>query len=605
MIRPTPQEIRKLHDYLKGIMPRFYDLKNYMEWGKKENGECPPGKTLWINNIYNDDDILEILNNALKKNIKFDYIEKKTLEDTIYAKIRENGSACRVLKSNIFNFLKKIHFSIQINKEKRSISLIIVARLEQQENEIQINLIKEDIKENDPKEKLKSLEKTFENVVNILKLLLCHFVTINPAQENSETVKRVFGKLDEETRVLYNKILNTNFIKAFIHTYEEDHRCFNPFASFFRKDFEDDCFKSMWALEQKFSFSSSKEQIEKEFISQYDYHDIFKSHLKLSGCYKFSFLKIEYMDDYDKVMDVRDIDIIKRGQLESKAEVNGQLIPVKNIKDRDQEKKAYIIKKNVSEFDLPYFKENLEQNKILRPLSDDEKSKYSNIINASECQWLSRFEMFIKQLNTVVDSKKLDYLHPSWQVGVDNHMISLNIGENIEKLKNYLEESAKESGKKEYDIIQELATEIDFRRNEKEKVIDEIELSIILGILLNFIKKNPDWDKIAIQCIMILGIKEPNKVKGIGNQKNSFNKLLILLKASGMKKRIKDAYYYDLLLAILEQEDLSLYYPSLTIYSESTLSENLPLFDTYKQNEQKTALYENSVQIGNTYITKN
>ena len=139
MIRPTLQEIRTLHDCLKKEMSQFYPFDNYMKWEKEENGViCPPEKTLWINNAYieNADDILEILNNTLENDISFIKIEKHLLEDAIYAKIRENGSAFHVLKSNVFNLLKKTHFSIQIKEEKKEkticISLIVVAKLEQQ-----------------------------------------------------------------------------------------------------------------------------------------------------------------------------------------------------------------------------------------------------------------------------------------------------------------------------------------------------------------------------------------------------------------------------------------------------------------------------------------
>ena len=242
------------------------------------------------------------------------------------------------------------------------------------------------------------------------------------------------------------------------------------------------------------------------------------------------------------------------------------------------------------------------------------------IINASESQWLSRFEMFIKQLNIVAENEKLKEgsfksKHPSWQKDVDNHQISLNAEEDIIKLKYYLEESVKKNngGKyditKEYDEIQKLATKIDFRRRKMTKrnkeiyetVIDESELSIILGILLNFIKENAsNWHTLAIQCIRAFRSKEPCKVKGNGNQGKSKSVIDLMhdLETSKMKKRIIDAYLEDLYWAIRKKGDLDPYLLLMEHkYSNIALSEEIASIGTYKQNEQKTALHENSVQI--------
>lgn len=624
MIRPTLQEIRTLHDCLKKEMSQFYPFDNYMKWEKEENGViCPPEKTLWINNAYieNADDILEILNNTLENDISFIKIEKHLLEDAIYAKIRENGSACCVLKSNVFNLLKKTHFSIQIKEEKKEkticISLIVVAKLEQQAKEI--TLLKEETE-------LTSRKKTYENVVMILKLLLCHVITINPVQGSSEIVRRVFGKLDEETKELFRYILENTFIKAFIHTYENDCRCLNPFASFLRKDFEDVRFESMWALEQQFSFSSSVTEAEEaliEFIC--DDNNKFKSHLKLSECSKkFSSLKIKDMNENAVVWNVKDMDedwiIDSKSKVE--VEVNGKLVYVYNLPSDKWKKDAPIIKKNLSKEDSQRIEKEWRQNKELQSLSDDDKIKSQNIINASESQWLSRFEMFIKQLNIVAENEKLKEgsfksKYPSWQKDVDNHQISLNAEEDIIKLKHYLEESVKNNngGKyditKEYDEIQKLATKIDFRRRKitkrnkdkeiYETVIDESELSIILGILLNFIKENAsNWHTLAIQCIRAFRSKEPCKVKGNGNQGKSKSVIDLMhdLETSKMKKRIIDAYLEDLYLAIQEKGGLDPYQLLMKHkYSNIALSEEIESIGTYKQNGKETALHENSVQI--------
>lgn len=619
MIIPTLQEIRTLHDCLKKEMSQFYPFDNYMKWEKEENSvNCPPEKTLWINNAYieNADDILEILNYTLENDISFIKIEKHLLKDAIYATIRGNGSAFHVLKSNVFNLLKKTHFSIQIKEEKKEkticISLIVVAKLEQQAKEI--TLLKEETE-------LTSRKKTYENVVMILKLLLCHVITINPVQGSSEIVRRVFGKLDEETKELFRYILENTFIKAFIHTYENDCRCLNPFASFLRKDFEDVRFESMWALEQQFSFSSSVTEAERaliKFISN-DKNN-FKSHLKLSECSKkFSSPKIKDKKPEDIVWYVRNMDADWMIKSTSKVKVGEKLKYVQALYP-DEKEKAYIIKKNLSESDSQRIEKEWRQNKELQSLSDDDKIKSQNIINASESQWLSRFEMFIKQLNIVAENEKLKEgsfksKYPSWQKDVDNHQISLNAEEDIIKLKHYLEESVKNNndGKyditKEYDEIQKLATKIDFRRRKitkrnreiYETVIDESELSIILGILLNFIKENSsNWHTLAIQCIKAFCSKESYKVKGNGNQGKSKSVIDLMhdLETSKMKKRIIDAYLEDLYLAILKKGGLNSYQLLMEHkYSNIALSEEIASIGTYKQNGKETALHENSVQI--------
>lgn len=621
MIRPTLQEIRTLHDCLKKEMSQFYPFDNYMKWEKEENGViCPPEKTLWINNAYieNADDILEILNNTLENDISFIKIEKHLLEDAIYAKIRENGSAFHVLKSNVFNLLKKTHFSIQIKEEKKEkticISLIVVAKLEQQAKEI--TLLKEETE-------LTSRKKTYENVVMILKLLLCHVITINPVQGSSEIVRRVFGKLDEETKELFRYILENTFIKAFIHTYENDCRCLNPFASFLRKDFEDVRFESMWALEQQFSFSSSVTEAEEDLIEFIrDDKKNFKSHLKLSECSKkFSSPKIKDKEPDDIIWYVRNMDADWMIKSTSKVKVGEELKYVQDLYP-DEKEKAYIIKKNLSKSDSQRIEKEWRKNKELQSLSDDDKIKSQNIINASESQWLSRFEMFIKQLNIVAENEKLKEgsfksKYPSWQKDVDNHQISLNAEEDIIKLKHYLEESVKNNngGKyditKEYDEIQKLATKIDFRRRKitkrnkdkeiYETVIDESELSIILGIFLNFIKENSsNWHTLANQCIKAFCSKESYKVKGNGNQGRSKSVIDLMhdLETSKMKKRIIDAYLEDLYLAILKKGGLNSYQLLMEHkYSNIALSEEIESIGTYKQNGKETALHENSVQI--------
>lgn len=409
-MKPTPKEIRLLHDWLKKEMSQFYPFDNYMKWEKEENSViCPPEKTLWINNAYieNADDILEILNNTLENDISFIKVEKHLLEDAIYAKIRENGSACCVLKSNVFNLLKKTHFSIQIEeiKKEKCISLIIVATQEQQANKIQITLRKETVS---LQKELTSRKKTYENVVMILKLLLCHVITINPVQGSSEIVRRVFGKLDEETKELFRYILENTFIKAFIHTYENDCRCLNPFASFLRKDFEDVRFESMWALEQQFSFSSSVTEAEEDLIEFIrDDKKNFKSHLKLSECSKkFSSPKIKDKEPDDIVWYVRNMDAGWMIKSTSKVKVGEELKYVQDLYP-DEKEKAYIIKKNLSKSDSQRIEKEWRKNKELQSLSDDDKIKSQNIINASESQWLSRFEMFIKQLNIVAKNEKL------------------------------------------------------------------------------------------------------------------------------------------------------------------------------------------------------
>ena len=233
-----------------------------------------------------------------------------------------------------------------------------------------------------------------------------------------------------------------------------------------------------------------------------------------------------------------------------------------------------------SKSDSQRIEKEWRKNKELQSLSDDDKIKSQNIINASESQWLSRFEMFIKQLNIVAKNEKLKEgsfksKYPSWQKDVDNHQISLNAEEDIIKLKHYLEESVKNNngGKyditKEYDEIQKLATKIDFRRRKitkrnkdkeiYETVIDESELSIILGIFLNFIKENSsNWHTLANQCIKAFCSKESYKVKGNGNQGRSKSVIDLMhdLETSKMKKRIIDAYLEDLYLAILKKGGL-------------------------------------------------
>lgn len=625
-MKPTPKEIRILHDWLKKEMPQFYPFDNYMKWEKEENSViCPPEKTLWINNAYieNADDILDILNNTLENDISFIKVEKHLLEDAIYAKIRENGSACCVLKSNVFNLLKNTHFSIQIEeiKKEKCISLIIVATQEQQANKIQITLRKETVS---LQKELTSRKKTYENVVMILKLMLCHVITINPVQGSREIVRRVFGKFDEETGELFRYILENTFIKAFIHTYEDDCRCLNPFASFLRKNFKKDVpFESMWALEQQFSFSSSVTEAEKDLIQFIcDDNNKFKSHLNLSECHRFSPLKIKYKEPNEEVLKVEDMNEYMRINSESvvTVSVDGEQKPVLVKKLNASQMNVYITKENLSEQDLQRIGDKIEDKEYkLRSLSEYYRNKHQNIINASESQWLSRFEMFIKLLNIVAEniqfaennqshgSSKRKY--PSWQKNVDNHQISLNAEEDIIKLKNYLEESAKKFECEECVIIQKLATKIDFQRRKitnrdgenYETVIDESELSIILGILLNFIKENSsNWHKLAIQCIRAFRSKEPYKVKGNGNQGKSKSVIDLIhdLETSKMKKRIIDAYLEDLYLAIQEKGGLDPYQLLMEHkYSNIALSEEIASIGTYKQNGKETALHENSVQI--------
>ena len=611
-------------------MPDFYSSDNYMGWEEERNSaNCPHEKTLWINSAYieNANDVIEILNEALNCNIIFIKIEKQLLEDTIYAKVNVGGSACCILRNNVFNLLKKIHFSIktEVEESTKCISLIVIVKSEQQEDKKIIIRKETDIL----RREWRSRKGTYENVVKILKLLLCHVIIINPAQGNSKIVERVFGKLDEKTRELFKEILNTTFIKAFIHIYEGDCRCLNPFAPLLRKDFEEGYFESMWALEQQFSISGVSEA-EQKLIQSVRENKKFKSYLELnvqSIIYRFSPLKIKYLEKDAGALQIDGMDAEWRSNSKSKVSLNGELKALDKLLPREMtqclKEKLFITREHLSKEDLRLFGDKIiEKEYKLRELTSEDKITYQSTINASESQWLSRFQMFIKQLNKASKTDQLNETsegnYPSWQKDVDNHQLSLNTEESIKNLKSYLKGAAENSDCTEYDIIQKLATKIDFRRRKiterdgetYEEAIDESKLSIILGILLNFIKNNADWDKLANQCIRIYCSKGPDevKVKGKHGKQKIFMDLIHDLETSKMEKRLIDAYLEDLYLAILKKGNSGSYQLLMKHkYPNIALSEEIASIGNYKQNDMKTPLREISAQIGKeqTCTTKN
>lgn len=628
-MRPTPRKIKELHEWLKKEMPQFYLSTNYMEWEQKKNGtNCPPENTLWLNSAYieNTNDAIEILNDAieildvkLRNKISFIIkIEKHELEDTIYAKIRAKESSCLVLKNNVFDLLKMLRFSVE--KGDEGINLIVTKEEKSDEKHIIPLLGKEDISSQENNKKIKI-------VLRVLELLFSHVVVINPIKGDRKILKHIFADGNERSfnsvfttdiKRLLEKVLNAEFVKNLICECEEDGRILNPFAPFLRKDFKEEASNVMWAKEQGYPFPPSNvEDEENELLNAVCENKKFKSYLNIDGSiYRFAAVKVKDLCE-DKQEDLKR-EIIELAEIDENTRVEStSMIQIEDgTKKRiskllpselDKYKNSYVTFGNLSEQDKKKYKDKMLEDYKLRELTPEDKENYKDIINVSEYEWLLRMEKFIKSL--VISSEKN---YAAWS---QDAVLSLSMTDSLE-LKEYVDKKRNDksyANKSDYDIIEDLAKKIDYRnkknRSGKENpefnkgAISEDELSVILGVLLNFVRNNDKWNKIVNQCLMSLYSKEPHKTKGGNNSKD--HPLIRLegdIKKAKLGERVKQAYLYDLNLAIQKREEskFTLYKSYMKKkYSNWCLSEEISSMGSYElPNDTRASLSEDSAKIG-------
>lgn len=630
-MRPTPQEIKRLHDWLEKEMPSIFP-DSQQQWEIREGEKSPRQGVLWVNSNYvqKADDLVEIINTTLLLYPNISKIEMQPFAgEASYAKLGVLlGQRCLVLKECTLEILKDLRFTIKTNENKNNLSVTIKSA-------------------NDSKRiLLYSGKQISESCNKVLSIILSHAISLKPTANDDKAVKNVFGELNEDTKRIISNLLNTEFIKAFIH--EEGDYYLNPFASYLQKNFEE-CTEPMWGLVQGCKLFEAKEKGSKEtFFSKES--ESFKQKIGIDSnsekpIYIYERLKLgdltaeqkeKYKDFILEEKALKDLTEDERRECDKSIKLYTTRKMVKEL-TRD-EKKRYpevsnlpdedIIEievfKKVSELDyrektkygesiIPSItvgtlseSEKKKYAKVIvdynfRELNQEEQTEYKGVIDSSDFQWLIWSQVLIEDFVKLENNEK----DVRWTVDKKR----ADSSEKTKKSIAILFEKTLKHEEGDVDIVENWIKQIrEDRGNDLTKINtiyrDRKNLYVILGTLFNFIKNNYEyWDQIVIQFAEKCEFSAPLSVTGLKGitQRQDLRGLLHRLKQEGKYA----SWYLDDLSLFIENGNNNEYKRLLTYYklnediNTSLFEEEKSKNDRYTiQSNEKTPLDETANQIG-------
>lgn len=232
-MKPTPKEIRLLHDWLKKEMP-FVFSGFQQQWEIRKEEKCPSQGVLWVNRDYvqNAEDLTEIVNAALLLHPHISKIEMYSfVDDEVYAKLGILGQHCLILKECVLEILKDLLFIIESkeNEESRNVCLdvkIIYKHAQKTEYSKVISLLSVNVTVSD----WESKRFAYSKVAEVLRVLLSHCISIHPIKGDKDLIQNVFGILDDTVKDLLAEALKTDPIKILLQI--KDSYFINSFAEY-------------------------------------------------------------------------------------------------------------------------------------------------------------------------------------------------------------------------------------------------------------------------------------------------------------------------------------------------------------------------------------
>lgn len=530
-MKPTPKEIRKLHDWLKKEMP-FVFSGFQQQWEITKEEKCPSQGVLWVNRDYvqNAEDLTEIVNAALLLHPHISKIEMYSfVDDEVYAKLGILGQHCLILKECVLEILKDLQFTIDANA-----------------NNLSVNITQKSTN----KTKILSYpyRQISENFKKALGIIFSHVISLKPTVNDSKAVENIYGTLDEDTKLMVQELLNTEFGNAFIH--EEKDYYLNPFALYLKGNFPEHEIP-MWLLQN--GYTSLYEKIIEDDKN-------FMSYLNFSKIRQYAPITLKEYQEYKESEETSKIVITKKFYLsdwkncrsysESQICIDGKSVKIQDLCDNENKEIKEINKKineiektnkiiveinNIAgEADINEFGKVVIGH-VFRYLSDEDKNKHKDITERDEYFWL----FSIQRLATLIlelDDSKNDQINKSWRQH-SGEKLTLSSIENLKTLKGM-----------PFDRIKKLAGRIEGSSTRCHSGINKTELSIIIGILLDFIETHSEnWADITIQFLERYSVTCPDNIKGI-KQTNHLSGVLLRLNRNINDAKIRKAYIDDILL---------------------------------------------------------
>ena len=522
-MKPTPKEIRKLHDWLKKEMP-FVFSGFQQQWEIRKEEKCPSQGVLWVNRDYvqNAEDLTEIVNEALLLHPHISKIEMYSfVDDEVYAKLGILGQHCLILKECVLEILKDLQFTIDTNANNLSVNIT-------QKSTNKTTILSYPYRQ------------ISENFKKALGIIFSHVISLKPTANDSKAVENIYGILDEDTKLMVQELLNTEFGNAFIH--EEKEYYLNPFACYLKDNFPEYGIP-MWLLQD--GYTSSYEKIIKD-------NENFMSYLNFSEIRQYAPITLKEYQEYKESEENSKIVITKKFYLsewdncwmdsESEVYIGGKLILInkkseieKKIKEEKINDKITVeINDIAGEADIKKFGKVVIGH-VFRYLSDEDKNKHKDIIERDEYFWL----FSIQRLATLIlelDDSKNDQINKTWRQHSGEEQLTLSSIESLKTLKGM-----------PFDRIKKLAGRIEGSSTHCHNGINKTKLSIIIGILLDFIEKHLEsWADITIQFLERYSVTCPDNIKGI-QQTNHLSGVLLRLNRNINDAKIRKAYIDDIL----------------------------------------------------------
>ena len=573
-MRPTPQEIKRLHDWLKKVMPSVFP--DSQQWEIKEGGKCPPQGVLWVNRDYvqKAEDLVEIVNETLLLYPNISRIEMQSFAgEELFAKLGILlGQRCLVLteSKNVLNILKELRFTIETNENRNDLSVTI--KSENHSERISLH----------------SGEQISENCNKVLSIILSHVVSLKPTANDSKAVENVFGELNEDTKRIIQDLLNTEFAKVFLH--EKGDYYLNPFASYLKENFskknEEEKKKyerPMWLMQEGYDTPSYKDIINNEFKAYLNLEEVhqyvlitFKEYLKLELKQECVITKTFYLSDWGG--DWRDSD--------STIYINGKSKKINSLsgKEKSEHQHTPIKIDDLSVEDVKTIG-GIVIGYTFQKLSDKDKSSDKDdllyIKQMDEHFWLLSIQRLV-QFFTKWFKAKRDNANETWNWRnySGEEKLTLSLIKDLKDLKN---------DNVHFEQIRDFACKIRGLSSTQHNGIKRTQLGIILGVLLDFIRQHSeDWTDITIQCLERFAIKFPDKIKRIEDEIH-LSGVLLRLDKNVNDGEIRRAYLDDILLTYESQNSYVQELLKGFVYhavSDSALSENAEHIDLISGHNQ-------------------
>lgn len=512
-MKPTPKEIRLLHDWLKKEMP-FVFSGFQQQWEIRKEEKCPSQGVLWVNRDYvqNAEDLTEIVNAALLLHPHISKIEMYSFaDDEVYAKLGILGQHCLILKECVLEILKDLQFTIDTNANNLSVNIT-------QKSTNKTTILSYPYRQ------------ITENFKKALGIIFSHVISLKPTANDSKAVENIYGTLDEDTKLMVQELLNTEFGNAFIH--EEKDYYLNPFACYLKDNFPEYGIP-MWLLQQGYKEAASDKKSTESFINYLDFENVLqfrlitlkeyqdsndtekKQYQKRKTFYLREWLKDDYWRDsasevligneYKKICDLKEeerqpytvVEIDKINDKKFKDEVIGYVFPDLSVKNEIPEK-----------------------------------------IKKDERFWIFNIDRFVNLIRRLKKNEET----VQWQVNKDKKIHFKTITETLEKMS---------SDQTSFEEIKELASKIRYGAPTNNHYIRKEKLEMILSVLLSFIKEHTcNWTDIVIQCIERYAIQFPDNVNTVNVKTSGVCAMLLRLDPNiekNMDAKIRKAYIDDIL----------------------------------------------------------